>query len=82
MNLCTSFFVYIGSIGLYKRIVNADTQSIRIANADGQKKLKKLSLLKGDENFFPRKVRRGFFTHPTAITPATRGKPLRLQSKL
>jgi len=36
MNLCTSFFVYIGSIGLYKRIVNADTQSIRIANADGQ----------------------------------------------
>ena len=35
MNLCTSFFVYIGSIGLYKRIVNADTQSIRITNADG-----------------------------------------------
>ena len=35
MNLCTSLFVYIGSIGLYKRIVNADTQSIRIANADG-----------------------------------------------
>ena len=27
---------YVGSIGLYKRIVNADTQSIRIANADGQ----------------------------------------------
>ena len=36
MNLCTSVFVYIGSIVLYKRIVNADTQSIRIANADGQ----------------------------------------------
>ena len=36
MNICTSLFVYIGSIGLYKRIVNADTQSIRIANADGQ----------------------------------------------
>ena len=36
MNLCTSVFVYVGSIGLYKRIVNADTQSIRIANADGQ----------------------------------------------
>ena len=36
MNLCTSFFVCIGSIGLYKRIANADTQSIRIANADGQ----------------------------------------------
>ena len=26
MNLCTSLFVYIGSIGLYKRIVNADGQ--------------------------------------------------------
>ena len=36
MNLCTSVFVYVGLIGLYKRIVNADTQSIRIANADGQ----------------------------------------------
>ena len=36
MNLCTSVFVYVGSIGLYKRIVNADNQSIRIANADGQ----------------------------------------------
>ena len=36
MNLCTSVYVYVGSIGLYKRIVNADTQSIRIANADGQ----------------------------------------------
>ena len=35
LNLCTSVFVYVGSIGLYKRIVNADTQSIRIANADG-----------------------------------------------
>ena len=27
---------YVGSIGLYKCIVNTDTQSIRIANADGQ----------------------------------------------
>ena len=36
MSLYTSVFVYVGSIGLYKRIVNADTQSIRIANADGQ----------------------------------------------
>ena len=36
MNLCTSVFVYVGSIGLYKRIVNADTQNIRIANAEGQ----------------------------------------------
>ena len=36
MNLCTSVFAYVCSIGLYKRIVNADTQSIRIANADGQ----------------------------------------------
>ena len=36
MNLYTSVFVYVGLIGLYKRIVNADTQSIRIANADGQ----------------------------------------------
>ena len=36
MNLSTSVFVYIGSIVLYKRIVNANTQSIRIANADGQ----------------------------------------------
>ena len=36
MNLCTSVFVYVGSIVLYKRIVNAVTQSIRIANADGQ----------------------------------------------
>ena len=35
MNLCTSVFVYVGSIGLYKRIVNAVTQNIRIANADG-----------------------------------------------
>ena len=31
MNLCTSLFVYIGSIGLYKRIVNADTKSITLA---------------------------------------------------
>ena len=36
MNLCTSVFADVCSIGLYKRIVNADTQSIRIANADGQ----------------------------------------------
>ena len=36
MNLCTSTFAYVYSIGLYKRIVNAVTQSIRIANADGQ----------------------------------------------
>ena len=36
MNLCTSVFVYVGSNVLYKRIVNANTQSIRIANADGQ----------------------------------------------
>ena len=36
MNLCTSAFAYVYSIGLYKRIVNAVTQSIRIANADGQ----------------------------------------------
>ena len=35
MNLCTSVSAYVGPIGLYKRIVNADTQSIRIANADG-----------------------------------------------
>ena len=38
MNQCTSVFVYVGSIVLYKRIVNANTQSIRIANADGQGK--------------------------------------------
>ena len=31
---------YVGSIGLYKRIVNADTQNISIANADGQDALK------------------------------------------
>ena len=36
MNLSTSVFVYVGSIVLYKRFVNANTQSIRIANADGQ----------------------------------------------
>ena len=36
MNISTSVFVYVGSIVLYKRIVNANTQSIRIANADGQ----------------------------------------------
>ena len=36
MNLCTSALAYVYSIGLYKRIVNAVTQSIRIANADGQ----------------------------------------------
>ena len=35
MNLCASVFVYVGSV-LYKRIVNAYTQNIRIANADGQ----------------------------------------------
>ena len=40
MNLCTSVFVYVGSIVFYKRIVNADTQSIRIANADGQGNVK------------------------------------------
>ena len=34
MNLCASVFVYVGSIVLYKRIVNANTQNIRIANAD------------------------------------------------
>ena len=44
MNLCTSVFVYVGSIGLYKRIVNTYTQSIRIANADGQGPPKLLSL--------------------------------------
>ena len=36
MSLYTSVFVYVGSIGLYKHIVNAGTQSIRIANADRQ----------------------------------------------
>ena len=36
MNLYTSALAYVCSIGLYKRIVNAYTQSIRIANADGQ----------------------------------------------
>ena len=41
MNLCTSVFIYVGSIVLYKRIVNAVTQSIRIANADEQKQTKK-----------------------------------------
>ena len=41
MNLSTSVFVYIGSIVLYKRIVNANTQSIRIANADGQGKVRR-----------------------------------------
>ena len=40
MDLCISVFVYVGSIVLYKRIVNAHTQSIRIANADGQERLK------------------------------------------
>ena len=34
MDLCISVFVYVGSIVLYKRIVNANTQNIRIANAD------------------------------------------------
>ena len=37
MDLSISVFVYVGSIVLYKRIVNANTQSIRIANADGQR---------------------------------------------
>ena len=36
MNLYTSVFAYVCSIGLYNGIVNADTQSARIANADGQ----------------------------------------------
>ena len=39
MNISTSVFVYVGSNVLYKRIVNANTQSIRIANADGQANL-------------------------------------------
>ena len=38
MNLYTSVFAYVCSIGLYNGIVNADTQNVRIANADGQKK--------------------------------------------
>ena len=36
MNLYTSVFAYVCSIGLYNGIVNADTQNARIANADGQ----------------------------------------------
>ena len=40
MDLSTSVFVYVGSIVLYKRIVNAYTQSIRIADADGQGRIK------------------------------------------
>ena len=36
MNQYTSVFIYVGSIVLYKRIVNTNTQNIRIANADGQ----------------------------------------------
>ena len=36
MDLYISVFVYVGSIVLYIRIVNANTQNIRIANADGQ----------------------------------------------
>ena len=39
MDLSTSVFVYVGSNVLYKRIVNANTQSIRIANADGQERI-------------------------------------------
>ena len=42
MNLSTSVFVYVGSIVLYKRIVNANTQNIRIANADGQEAVQPL----------------------------------------
>ena len=40
---------------------------------------KAVPLLKGDENFFLKKVRRGFFIYRTAITRATREKPLRLK---
>ena len=36
MNLYTSVFAYVCSIGLYNGIVNADTHNARIANADGQ----------------------------------------------
>ena len=36
MNLYTSVFAYVCSIGLYNGIVNADTQNARIVNADGQ----------------------------------------------
>ena len=54
MNLCTSVFVDVCSIGLYKRIVNADTQSIRIANADGQAK-NTVPLEEGRELFFMKK---------------------------
>ena len=39
MNLCTSVFAYLCSIGLYKRIVNADTRSLCIANADGHRNI-------------------------------------------
>ena len=40
MNLYTSVFAYVCSIGLYNGIVNADTQNVRIANADGQGSLR------------------------------------------
>jgi len=39
MNLYTSVFAYVCSIGLYNGIENADTQNVRIANADGQEKI-------------------------------------------
>ena len=51
MNLCTSTFAYVYSIGLYKRIVNAVTQSIRIANADGQDKVVSFFHPKNSHNF-------------------------------
>jgi hypothetical protein len=43
MNLYTSVFAYVCSIGLYNGIVNADTQNARIANADGQEIENKIS---------------------------------------
>ena len=49
MNLCTSALAYVCSIGLYKRIANAITQSIRIANAITQSI--RIANADGQENF-------------------------------
>ena len=76
MNLCTSVFVYIGSIVLYKRIVNADTQSIRIANYGWTGTL---SLLKRDENFFYKKSSEGVLKPIVEQKNAMRRELLRLQ---
>ena len=71
MNLCASVFVYVGSIALYKRIVNANTQNIRIANADnkGLKLFACVFIRRGTRTFFREKSSEG------VLNPSYYNKP-------